>query len=120
MGVFLAIWFLMVGHWVADFMCQRSVWGLTKSSSNLALSKHVGTYTAVFFVFCIPVMGLDDAWWFALVNGGLHWIIDWCTSRVTKKMFALDRMHTFWVVIGFDQLLHYTVMLFTLQQALAF
>lgn len=55
----------------------------------------------------IPALALE----FALINGAAHWVIDYVTSRVNKRLWAAERVHDFFVSVGFDQLLHYIVML---------
>lgn len=57
------------------------------------------------------------AW--GLFNGLAHWLTDFVSSRITKKLWELKDYHNFFVVIGLDQLCHYvvlfgsTVLLFT-------
>ncbi len=35
-----------------------------------------------------------------------HWVIDYCTSRITSQLWQAGDVHYFFVVVGFDQLLH--------------
>ena len=65
---------------------------------------HVLTYTA----FMLLV-----GWKFALLNGALHFCVDFCTSRVTKRLWEAKQIHWFFTVIGFDQVLHYTCLALT-------
>lgn len=115
---------LLFSHWVGDFVLQRHQWSLDKSSSNLALSKHVVVYTAAIFAgfeWAVLLTGFGADWGltkfisitlvFALTNGIAHWIIDYFTSRLNKRLYAEGRVHDFFVSVGFDQFLHYAVML---------
>lgn len=104
----------MFGHFVADFVLQRDSWAKAKSTSNLALTKHVATYTAAIFLFALAVLPLVEAIAFALIQGITHWMIDYVTSRQTSRFYKKQQNHNFFVVIGFDQWLHVTVMLLTL------
>lgn len=94
---------VLVLHWIADFICQTDSMAKNKSSSNKALLSHIAVYT---LVMCL--VGFK----FALLNGVIHFAVDYCTSRVTKKLWAKQDVHNFFVVIGLDQLIH-TITLIT-------
>lgn len=106
-------WFL-IAHFVGDFVFQRHVWAINKSSSNSALSKHVITYTITLALPCVVFLGLSTGILVAAINGLFHWLIDYVTSRQTKRLWKQQQVHNFFVVIGFDQLLHYVVLILTL------
>jgi len=94
MNTLLAIIWL---HWFSDFILQTRTMAENKSTSNKWLLSHISVYTLPFFIF---------GWKFAILNGVAHGCIDWCTSRLSSKMYKQNRIHNFWVVIGFDQALH--------------
>ena len=91
-------------HWFADFILQSDRIAVNKSSSNQILLWHVALYGA-----CFLWVGV----WFAVVNAVLHFATDWCTSRVTKKLWLAEQRHWFFVVIGFDQAIHMTCLFVT-------
>lgn len=99
---------LLAVHWLADFVMQTHWQAQNKSKSNIALAHHVITYTA-FLGVAVPgiffQVGLNAAL-FVLVNGALHFVTDWLTSRASSKLYAKQDWHNFFVVIGFDQLIH--------------
>lgn len=95
---------ILLAHFFGDFIAQSSWMATNKSSSNKALLFHVIVYT--FFLALI-----NPVW--ALVNGGLHLIIDYVTSRITKRLWETGNTHDFFVVIGFDQFLHAACLLAT-------
>lgn len=99
------IYFVLVLHFVADFILQTDAMAKGKSKSNKWLSIHIATYSATFLVL---------GWRYALVNGTSHFAIDWCTSRLSGRMWRAGRTHDFFVVIGFDQLLHVAILVATL------
>ena len=86
-------------HFVADFIMQSDRVALNKSRSNSILLQHVAIYGA----FLLP-FGLV----FALVNAGLHFVTDYCTSRATSALWKRNQRHWFFVVIGLDQAIHMT------------
>ena len=123
---------LLVIHWIADFVCQTHWQAVNKSKNVVALLHHVLTYTLVLQVlsfFAVKNLGFTGPGWFVpwvefvLANMVLHFMTDFCTSRWSSVLFKkqmemiwTDEMrtirwddfnpHNFFVVIGFDQLLH--------------
>lgn len=104
LGQFVA---LLVVHWIADFVLQSHWMASNKSKSMEALWTHVAFYTGALLVGSALIFGLR---WglgvFAVVNGALHFSTDYYTSRLSSRLWAQQRWHDFFVVIGFDQLLH--------------
>ena len=92
-------------HFFGDFICQSDSMAQNKSKSNKWLGIHVSTYM---IPFCL-VFG----WRYALINGLAHFIVDWNTSRVTSRLWQEKRVHDFFVVIGLDQALHMSMLLWT-------
>jgi hypothetical protein len=96
----LIIWL----HWFADFVMQTDAMAKGKSKSFGWLGYHVAVYS----LFMIP-LGLT----FAVINGILHGVVDYFTSRESSKRWAKGEVHNFFVVIGFDQALHMTCLVGT-------
>ena len=96
---------LLVLHWVADFVLQSDRVAQNKSKSNLVLLEHITIYSLPFILFFGPV--------FAIVNAIIHGLVDYYTSRLTSKLWADGQVHNFFVVIGFDQLLHISTLVIT-------
>lgn len=98
---------LLVTHFVADFIFQTHWQASNKSKDNYALGRHVSSYTAVLAVASVLLFGPGGATGvFVLVNGALHFATDYFTSRWSSKLWAKQDWHNFFVVIGFDQLIH--------------
>jgi len=111
-GAFVA---LLVTHWVADFICQTHWQASNKSKNNVALGRHVGTYTAILALSSVVLFGVTAAVGaFVIVNGVLHFGTDYFTSRATSKLYAKQDWHNFFVVVGFDQLIHQTTLAATM------
>ena len=77
---------------------------LHKSSDIRALALHAAVY------------GLFSCWggfWFAVATCALHGLVDACTSRITKRLWASGRQYGFFAVIGADQAVHLTILVVT-------
>jgi len=98
--------YVLVIHWVADFIMQTDDMAKGKSSSNKWLLAHTGTYTLVMLAATLSPM-------YAVVNGIVHTIVDYITSRISSKLWAKGETHWFFVVIGFDQLVHVVTLIAT-------
>lgn len=119
--LYFYLW-ILVCHWVADFVCQTDWQAKNKSSDNWALSKHVLSYTAVLFIGSGMGMAVADPagvyyWpWLGWVafNAGAHWVTDYFTSRLNSRLWKEQRVHDFFVGVGFDQLVHFLTLGLTL------
>lgn len=111
--IYKIIW----AHFIADFIFQSDSMAKNKSSSNEWLLKHILTYSAFLFAF-FAVDGwkfnIINASLFALVNGVAHLITDYFTSRWSKGLWEKGQVHNFFVVIGFDQAIHLSILVATL------
>lgn len=105
----LIIW----AHFVGDFVLQSDTVATNKSSNNWVLSDHVLTYQVALlplvFLFDQIIIGLLWVW----INTALHWLVDYVTSRLAKKLYQAGDRHNFFVVIGFDQAVHLTILVST-------
>lgn len=138
--VALTLGLFAILHFVADFLLQPDWMAKKKSEDPLVLAQHVGIHFGVFFLgaslWGLAVLKESVYWGFgvAVVNAGLHAVIDWNVWRSYKRYaagkqamleakerqeaFAASREpaavppyrfwedHWFYVVIGADQLLH--------------
>lgn len=103
---------LLAVHWLANFVLQTHWQAQNKSKNNVALVTHVGVYTTALLI-AVPLIFPGDltdhvSRWFAFLamNGILHFATDYFTSRATSKLYAKQDWHNFFVVVGFDQLIH--------------
>lgn len=104
--------FILMIHYVADFRMQSRHIAETKSKCNKSLSIHVLLYVATFLIAGLVHFATGnnvDVWKFAeyvVINGLLHWLTDYITSRESTKAYQNSDMEKFWNIIGFDQLIH--------------
>lgn len=95
---------IILAHWVLDFCLQPDYIAKNKSKSNILLFAHVAIYTTGLTYF---------GFLYAILNGTLHFIIDYFTSRLTSLLYRKGDSHNFFVVIGFDQMLHIMILYYT-------
>lgn len=101
---------IFVVHFLADFVFQSSKMATGKSKSLKWLSIHVAVYASVsLLTFAVLAIMYGDAliafyWW--SINVALHFVTDFFTSKVTSKFWEEKNMRFFFVMIGFDQLIH--------------
>lgn len=102
------ILFILLIHWLADFALQTHEQAINKSKSGEFLFFHVSTYSIVwaiasYFIFkdfpkCCIFVGITFT---------LHYLTDFITSRIGKSFWDKEDYHNGFVVVGFDQILHY-------------
>lgn len=105
--------FILVVHYLADFALQTNDQANLKSTNNLYLAYHVGTYTLIWSLMYF-VLPLHAEWatftgWFVFTSWVFmsHFAVDWVTSRVGKPFWEKKDFHNGFAVVGFDQILHY-------------
>ncbi len=118
--------YMMVLHFVADFILQSREMGQKKSSELSWLGKHLAIQFGIFFIGLIWFT--EEAFLFAGLNTILHGVIDWyiwkgykwsvagwlkanpehevTKTYVTTGVYEYWKDHWFYSTIGLDQLLH--------------
>jgi len=98
------IW-LIVTHFVSDFVLQTRKIATTKSSNPVSLLIHVGIIWAAFSPF-----GLRESTINALAHAVIDWNVwrgyKWIRRREDPVTFKYWEDHLFYTTIGFDQMLH--------------
>jgi hypothetical protein len=84
-----------------------------KSKNNHALVAHTAVYSIVWFVGAPLILPLSVCIFFVAITFIAHTVTDYFTSRWTAKLYARGDVHNFFVVVGFDQLLHYIQLFYT-------
>ena len=98
--VLMLIWM----HFVADFILQSDEMAMNKSKDNGWLGLHV-------FIYSLPFALISPL--YALINGVLHFMTDYVSSREASKLRKEEKYHWFFVVIGLDQAIHISTLLLT-------
>ena len=110
---------LLAIHWYSDFVLQTRWQAENKSKNCVALSRHVFTYSLGFATFLYILhffrssFTSDGIVLYVVVNGILHWVTDYITSRCTSYFWGKKDVHTFFAVIGIDQFIHSFTLLVT-------
>jgi hypothetical protein len=98
---------LLAVHWIGDFVLQSHWMASNKSKNPFALLAHVGVYTAVLAFASVAMFGGSEVTArFVVANAALHFLTDRFSSMTTARLWAKQDWHNFFVVIGFDQLIH--------------
>ena len=106
-------------HWFCDFILQTRKQAENKSKSLLFLSVHVSNYFGGFVIVLLPFSYITGRFsdqaimTYCIANALAHWVTDFFTSRWTSYLWHKKDIHSFFAVIGFDQLIHTTTLLTT-------
>lgn len=114
-----AIYIIMI-HWLADFVMQRGDWAKEKSIALKPLLKHTIMYSLVWafclFTLILPVKGIII---FTLITFITHTLTDYLTSKWVQRKFkrndlgdGLPNTGAF-TIIGADQVFHYVQLFIT-------
>ena len=109
---------IIIIHFLADFALQTNHQAQNKSAGwdwfNIALLRHVTSYSLVWAVVILAMSTPLVALGFTLVTFICHYITDWFTSRISKPLFDDKNYHDGFVVVGADQVAHYVQLYYTL------
>lgn len=104
---------IVLVHFLADFALQTHEQALGKSKEIKWLLYHTGTYSIMWLLGAFIFLN----WWqsilFAVITFVAHTITDYFTSRLTSKLFERKDFHNGFVVVGFDQVLHFLQLYYT-------
>lgn len=109
---------IILVHYLADFGLQTHAQAIGKGEGkkfiNLPLFYHAGIYSLVWTIATIPILDYNLRFLvFGMITFICHYLTDWVTSRISKPLFQKGDFHNGFVVVGFDQVLHYLQLYFT-------
>lgn len=99
MTILLLIWV----HFIGDFLFQTDAMALNKSKSFRWLGLHALVYALCFLWWGVP---------FVTIVGATHLTVDGITSRGTARLWQKGKRHWFFVLIGFDQAIHLSILVY--------
>jgi len=97
--------FVLLVHFIADFVLQSEYMSMNKWKSLWALSWHVFVYFSTLVVI-LSLAQFKNVWLYCSLNGCIHFIVDYFSSKVTHYLWEAKEIRKFFIVIGFDQFLH--------------
>lgn len=105
---------LIIMHAIGDFFLQGRKLSSLKSLKMSALLEHVGIYTLLFIVLSPLALGLTfiQGLEFSLINGSLHFGIDYFTGKLKQKYLNTSESN-YIAVIGIDNTLHILILVAT-------
>lgn len=112
---------MLTVHFISDFIMQSDHQAKQKSVSISALTEHAFEYSLFMMFGFIGISGAfgHDTPIIALYATGItlvaHWVTDYFTSRLNKRLWESGNTHNFFVGIGFDQLLHAIQIILTIK-----
>lgn len=100
--------FILVIHYLGDFILQSDKQAKNKYKGELDMFSHVSTYSFVWLLFTYFMFNdIEKSFQFAIMTFVAHFLTDLFTSNLTKYYADKKDYHNMFVVIGFDQILHY-------------
>lgn len=102
---------LLVKHFVCDFPLQshpflRDHKGEYGALGGISHALIQGAGSLIVFVL-LPEIDIETALKFAALDVVIHYHIDWLKVQVNKKMKLGPNSNGFWILFGFDQLVHH-------------
>ncbi len=107
--MFTALFLLFIKHFICDFPLQAYPWMYRNKGTYLhpggivhALIHGIGTA-----IVLLPFIGLV-ALMYGIVDLFVHYHIDWAKMGISKHYdLQPNNSEKFWILLGFDQLLHH-------------
>ena len=98
---------ILVAHYMFDWRFQTRNMAENKSKCNKALGRHVLVYF-IGMLLVVAFSNLTLGW--AVFNAIAHFVVDYCSSRMTAKYYKEGQNKKFWNTIGADQMVHYFIL----------
>lgn len=105
----------MFVYFLTDFGLQTHDQAVNKSSKIYDLVCHTSIYSLCFLIIISLITNFKIGLEFAIITFLAHTITDYITNRISKIYFEKQDYHNGFVVVGFDQLLHYIQLFLTFQ-----
>ena len=105
-------------HWYADFVYQTDKQAKNKSTSIKWLLKHTSIYSLIITIFTY-ILYLNNSFGaqylylpliFGLIQFVTHTLVDYITSKINSYLWKNGQVYEFFVMIGFDQFIHYVIL----------
>jgi len=104
--------FILLIHFLADFGLQTYEQATNKYKMGEQLFYHASIYSLIWLIGANLFLNFENSCYFALITLFAHFFTDAITSNITKPYFEKQDYHNGFVVVGFDQMLHYLQLYF--------
>ena len=111
---FLPLLCLFIKHFICDFPLQTNPWLYRNKGTYLHPGGivHAGVHGLGTILVLAPFAG-SLAMWLALFDMLVHYHIDWAKMNINKRYdLQPNNSERFWILLGFDQLLHHLTYFF--------
>jgi len=113
-------------HFIGDFILQPYRMKIDKSRIPFVMATHIFIYSLVLFVGIWFFYGIKVAFYYSVINGFIHFMIDSISSKVisntskdlkvepgTSPLYERVNMYYPIIFLGIDQLLHQLSLIIT-------
>ena len=114
----ITILYLLLIHWVADFLFQTEKMATNKYRDNKALLRHTLTYTGVMMLGLTFLLNfsISSIFLFGFITFVVHTIQDYFISKMTHTRFQrleYNGPNGAFTIIGLDQWVHFVQLFVT-------
>ena len=106
---FLPLFWLFIKHFICDFPLQANPWMYRNKGTygHLGGVTHAAVHGAGTVLALAPFIGLG-AFIYAAIDTVVHYHIDWAKMNFSRRHdLQPNTSEWFWILLGFDQLLHH-------------
>ena len=107
--MFEALFLLFVKHFICDFPLQAYPWMYRNKGTYMHPGgiAHAGIHALGTLLVLVSFIG-SAAMLYAAIDMLVHYHIDWAKMNVSKRYdLQPNNSERFWILLGFDQLLHH-------------
>ncbi len=107
--MFEALFLLFIKHFICDFPLQANPWMYRNKGTYMHPGgiAHAGIHALGTLLVLAPFIG-SLSMVYAIIDMLVHYHIDWAKMNVSKRYdLQPNNSERFWILLGFDQLLHH-------------
>lgn len=108
-SAFVPLFCLFIKHFICDFPLQANPWMYRNKGTYLHLGgiAHAGIHAMGTLLVLAPFIG-SVSLMYAVIDMIMHYHIDWAKMNISKRYdLQPNNNERFWILLGFDQLLHH-------------
>jgi len=116
---------VLIGHWISDFVLQKNkkkTRAKIKNKNVKHIVPHTLLYTSILTCLIIISQFLNiihskyyfSIFYFFIITYITHFLTDFYITKINEKHLKKNKRHEYFVTIGIDQFLHYSMLFSTL------